>query len=129
MWVASHADYFHGWFFNLDKIVRDNYILGLHSFQSIAFMCTICIFAYVILSVRAIDGMEHIIRPAKDIRELVDSLCKDGADAQYIQCLSKSRILSPQMLKPNLSTQPSSLSTFMISQKLIELPKSYAEDS
>ena len=79
-------------------------------------MCTICIFAYVILSVRAIDGMEHIIRPAKDIRELVDSLCKDGADAQYIQYLSKSRILSPQMLKANLSTQPSSLSTFMISK-------------
>ena len=30
------------------------------------------------------------------IRELVDSLCRDGADAQYMQYLSKSRITSPQ---------------------------------
>ena len=30
------------------------------------------------------------------IRESVDSLCRDGADAQYIQYLSKSRITSPQ---------------------------------
>ena len=31
------------------------------------------------------------------IRELVDSLCRDGADAQYMQYLSKSRITSPQI--------------------------------
>ena len=31
-----------------------------------------------------------------DIRESVDSLCRDGADAQYMQYLSKSRITSPQ---------------------------------
>ena len=30
------------------------------------------------------------------IRESVDSLCRDGADAQYMQYLSKSRITSPQ---------------------------------
>ena len=31
------------------------------------------------------------------IRESVDSLCRDGADAQYMQYLSKSRITSPQI--------------------------------
>ena len=31
------------------------------------------------------------------IRESVDSLCRDGADAQYMQYLSKSRITSPQL--------------------------------
>ena len=30
------------------------------------------------------------------IRESVDSLCRDGADGQYMQYLSKSRITSPQ---------------------------------
>ena len=33
------------------------------------------------------------------IRESVDSLCRDGADAQYMQYLSKSRITSPQTHK------------------------------
>ena len=31
------------------------------------------------------------------IRESVDSLCRDGADAQYMQYISKSRITSPQI--------------------------------
>ena len=31
------------------------------------------------------------------IRELVDSLCRDGTEAQYIQYLSKSRITSPKI--------------------------------
>ena len=31
------------------------------------------------------------------IRESVDSLCRDGADAQYMQYLSKSHITSPQV--------------------------------
>ena len=31
------------------------------------------------------------------IRELVDSLCRNGADAQYMQYLSKSGITSPQI--------------------------------
>ena len=30
------------------------------------------------------------------IRESVDSLCRDGADVQYMQYLNKSRITSPQ---------------------------------
>ena len=30
------------------------------------------------------------------IRESVDSLCRDGADVQYMQYLSKSHITSPQ---------------------------------
>ena len=33
------------------------------------------------------------------IRESVDSLCRDGADTQYMQYLSKSRITSPQRHK------------------------------
>ena len=34
-----------------------------------------------------------------NIRELVDPLCRDGADAQYMQYLSKSRTTSPQTRK------------------------------
>ena len=34
---------------------------------------------------------------ATNIRESVDSLCRDGADAQYMQYLRKSRITSPQI--------------------------------
>ena len=34
--------------------------------------------------------------PTRNIRESVDSLCRDGADAQYMQYLSKSRITLPQ---------------------------------
>ena len=34
--------------------------------------------------------------PLAYIRESVDSLCRDGADAQYMHYLSKSRITSPQ---------------------------------
>ena len=37
---------------------------------------------------------ENLVR--QTIRESVDSLCRDGADAQYMQYLSKSRITSPQ---------------------------------
>ena len=33
------------------------------------------------------------------IRESVDSLCRDGADAHHMQYLSKSRITSPQTRK------------------------------
>ena len=47
----------------------------------------------------------HVVQPLSHrsarelnrlIRESVDSLCRDGADAQYMQYLSKSRITSPQ---------------------------------
>ena len=31
------------------------------------------------------------------IRESVDSLCRDGANVQYMQYLSKSRLTSPQL--------------------------------
>ena len=37
------------------------------------------------------------IRAKFIIRESVDSLCRDGADAQYMQYLSKSRITSPKI--------------------------------
>ena len=54
------------------------------------------------------------------IRESVDSLCRDGADAQYMQYLSKSRITSPQTRKKAyLSIQASSLSAFVISKTRI----------
>ena len=38
----------------------------------------------------------EILKLSMVIRESVDSLCRDGADAQYMQYLSKSRITSPQ---------------------------------
>ena len=41
----------------------------------------------------------HENNPLYGIRESVDSLCRDGADAQYMQYLSKSRITSPQTRK------------------------------
>ena len=41
----------------------------------------------------------HAIASGPAIRESVDSLCRDGADAQYMQYLSKSRITSPQTRK------------------------------
>ena len=51
------------------------------------------------------------------IRESVNSLCRDGADAQYMQYLGKCHITSPQiMLKAYLSTQPSRMSAFKISK-------------
>ena len=51
------------------------------------------------------------------IRESVDSLCRDGADAQYMQYLSKSCITSPQTRKKAyLSIQACSLSAFVISK-------------
>ena len=38
----------------------------------------------------------HLSYTPFPIRESVDSLCSDGADVQYMQYLSKSRITSPQ---------------------------------
>ena len=59
------------------------------------------------------------------IRESVDSPCRDGADAQYMQYLSKSRITSPQinMQKAYLSAQASSLSGSVISKTHIVAQK------
>ena len=42
------------------------------------------------------EGMQHRVLHVC-IRESVDSLCRDGADAQYMQYLSKSRITSTQI--------------------------------
>ena len=53
----------------------------------------------------------------KYIRESVDSLCRDGADAQYMQYLSKNRInFTTNTQKAYLSVQASSLSAFLISK-------------
>ena len=49
------------------------------------------------------------------IRKSVDSLCRNGTDAQYMQYLSKCRITNT--LKAYLSTSSSSLSPFMIMQQ------------
>ena len=51
-----------------------------------------------------------------DIRESVDSPCRDGADAQYMQYLSKSRVTSPQTRKKLICIQASCLSAFVISK-------------
>ena len=45
-----------------------------------------------------INGSANNAPATSCIRESVDSLCRDGADAQYMQYLSKSRITSPQTL-------------------------------
>ena len=51
------------------------------------------------------------------ISKSVDSLCRDGADAQYMQYLSKSCITSPQTRKKLiLSAQASFLSAFVSSK-------------
>ena len=51
------------------------------------------------------------------IRESVDSLCRDGTDAQYMQHLKqKSYNFTTNTLKAYLSTQASSLSAFVISK-------------
>ena len=42
------------------------------------------------------DEMKEDKKLEEIIRESVDFLCGDGADAQYMQYLSKSRITSPQ---------------------------------
>ena len=52
------------------------------------------------------------------IRESVDSLCRDGADAQYMQYLSKTEPynFTTNTLKGYLSVQASSLSAYVISK-------------
>ena len=39
----------------------------------------------------------HNLANLASIRESVDSLCRDGANVQYMQYLRKSRIISPQI--------------------------------
>ena len=50
------------------------------------------------------------------IRESVDSLCRDGADAQYMQYKQKPYNFTTNTLKAYLSAQTSSLSAFVISK-------------
>ena len=52
------------------------------------------------------------------IRESVDSLCRDGADAQYMELTLKQKLynFTTNTQKAYLSTQASSLSDFVISK-------------
>ena len=59
---------------------------------------------------------DKILIATQPIRESVDSLCRDGADAQYMQYLSKSRITFINTQKAYLSIKASSLSDFVISK-------------
>ena len=60
------------------------------------------------------------------IRESVDSLCRNGADAQYMQYLKqKPYNFTTNMLNAYLSPQPSSLSAFMIIKTHIAAQKSH----
>ena len=52
-------------------------------------------FPLVLYSAKAMTSEKDETTNSNSIRELVDSLCRDGADAQYMQYLSKSRITSP----------------------------------
>ena len=66
-------------------VVRDVWWEGVATYailHSWMLTCFNCVKAFYILGI---------------IRESVDSLCTDGADAQYIQYLRKSRTTSPQI--------------------------------
>ena len=49
------------------------------------------------ISVYTMGKVTVVTTPFSVNRESVDSLGRDGADAQYMQYLSKSRITSPQI--------------------------------
>ena len=55
----------------------------------------------------------YFFTSSQNIRELVDSLCRDGTDVQYMQYLNNFTI---NTLKAYLSAQASSLSAFVISK-------------
>ena len=57
------------------------------------------------------------------IRESVDSLCRDGPDAQYMQFKQKPYNFTTNTLKAYLSALSSSLSAFMISKTHISAQK------
>ena len=59
------------------------------------------------------------------VRELVDSLCRDGTNTQYTQYLSKNHTTSPQICQKHicLSAQLFALSAFMISKTHISAQK------
>ena len=52
---------------------------------------------FISLQLSSSSRQPHQFYTLSVIRESVDSLCRDGADAQYMQYLSKSRITSPQI--------------------------------
>ena len=68
------------------------------SAKGYARVCTNCACAIVVLGILLAQARPIMpcIRLVVYIRESVDSLCRDGADVQYMQYLSKSRITSPQ---------------------------------
>ena len=59
------------------------------------------------------------------IRESVDSLCRDGADTQYVYTILKQKPhnFTTNMLKAYLHTQASSLSAFVINKTHIVTQK------
>ena len=67
------------------------------------------------LAVRSLHSKVSYKVHVMHIRKSVDSLCRNGTDAQYMQYLSKCRITNT--LKAYLSTSSSSLSPFMIMQQ------------
>ena len=83
-WCVVHDQYpsakFVGHIFALQQIIME------HNFSSLKHNC---IYIYKKMCSRSRIDLSFI-------RESVDSLCRDGADAQYMQYLSKSLIISPQ---------------------------------
>ena len=55
----------------------------VHTYTYYMYMCVLCIYIHIVTILY--------------IRKSVDSLYRDGADAQYIQYLSKSHETQPQM--------------------------------
>ena len=94
-----HASYFKWPNFN----GKDNYVYTVFAQSDVA--ATIYLVLSKFTRFETVSGYVTLITiynlscTVLNIRESVDSPCRDGADAQYMQCLSKSRITSPQTRK------------------------------
>ena len=79
-----------------------------------------------VVSLRKKEKKLHLKWKEKKFRELVDYLCRDGVDMQYMQRLYN---FTTNTLKAYLSAQPSFFSALYMIGKTVELFKSLAKDS
>ena len=79
--------------------------------------------SYYHLHAGSLGRMKKQLVGRRSIRESVDSLCRDGAS----QCLSKSRITSPQMRWKLIYVPRVALWVLLWSARLIWFSKSYAK--
>ena len=74
-----------------EVFVKNNHLSSCAEEDTIAIDQPLPFYPYVVGYQVSTDLYTHTIR------ESVDSLCRDGADTQYMQYLSKCRITSPQI--------------------------------